>query len=124
MGNIDMKNKGEACVLCAASTYDQKYYFNNKFDKLPESVKKELQIISVLFTEEVGGVFSIEFDEDGEVILKTDADEEDLLYDEIGSGLMVKEIQKNRTELFESLKLFYRFIVLGEKPEDSIFQEE
>ena len=105
-------NMEDICVLCGANAYEQKYYFNQDFDALPESVKKELHIICVLFTEEIGGVLRIEFDEDGDVILHTEADENDLLYDEIGAGLMVKEIQKNRQELFEQLRLFYQVFVL------------
>ena len=45
-------------VLCGANAYEKKYYFNNKFDKIPENIKEELHIICVLFTEEVGGVFT------------------------------------------------------------------
>ena len=43
-------------VLCGANAYEKKYYFNQEFDKLPQSIKDELHIICVLFTEEVGGV--------------------------------------------------------------------
>ena len=41
-------------VLCGANAYEKKYYFNKKFDKIPENIKEELHIICVLFTEEVG----------------------------------------------------------------------
>ena len=34
----------ENVVLCGASAYEQKYYFNKDFDSLPDHVKKELQI--------------------------------------------------------------------------------
>ena len=44
----------ENTVLCAASAYEQKYYLNPAFEKMPESVRNELQIISVLFVEEIG----------------------------------------------------------------------
>ena len=44
-------------VLCASSAYDQKYYLNEAFDKLPDSIKDELKIMAVLFTEDVGGIF-------------------------------------------------------------------
>ena len=37
----------------------------------------------------------------------------DLLYDEIGSGLLVKEVKKRRQELFESLEMFYGSFILG-----------
>ena len=54
------------------------------------------------------------FGEDGTLELETDAAEEDYLYDEIGSGLLIKEIQRTRQELFESLTLFYRVVILHE----------
>lgn len=101
-------------IICGANSYEQKYYFNENFAKLPEAVKEELHIICVLFTEEVGGTFMIGYDDDGHVILITDADEGDLLYDEIGAGLMVKEVRKRRQELFESLEIFYRTFIKGE----------
>ena len=101
-------------VLCGANAYEQKYYFNEKFAGIPESIKEELHVICVLFTEEVGGIFTIVFEKDGSVSLETDAEEDDLLYDEIGSGLLVREIRRNRQEMFESLQLYYRVFILQE----------
>lgn len=109
---MDMSDGKE--VLCGANAYEMKYYFNEKFNGIPESIREELHIICVLFTQEVGGVFTIAFEEDGNVILETDADEEDITYDEISSGLMIGEIRRNRQELFESLSLYYRVFVLKE----------
>ncbi|MCI8975310.1 MAG: hypothetical protein HFH79_17290 [Lachnospiraceae bacterium] len=37
------------------------------------------------------------------------------LYDEISSGLLVREIRMQRQELLESLSLFYRVFVLHEQ---------
>ena len=102
-------------VLCGANAYEQKYYFNEKFAGIPESIKEELHVICVLFTEEVGGVFTIVFDQDGTILLETDAAEEDLLYDEIGSGLLVGEVRRNRQELLESLQLYYRVFILNDR---------
>lgn len=101
-------------VLCAASAYEMKYYFNEQFNAIPESIKEELHILCVLFTEEVGGVFTIAFEEDGNVLLETNADDDDIYYDEISSGLMVSEVRRKRKELFESLSLYYRVFVLKE----------
>ena len=98
-------------ILCGANSYEQKYYFNEKFAKIPESIQEELHIICVLFTEEVGGAFMIGFDEDGSVMLITDANEDDILYDEIGAGLLVKEVQKRKSGLFESLEMFYKTFI-------------
>lgn len=101
-------------VLCGANAYEKKYYFNEKFKSLPESIKEELHIIAVLFTEEVGGVFTVVFEPDGSVSLETDAAEEDILYDEISSGLLIGEIKRKRQELFESLSLYYKVFILNE----------
>lgn len=107
---MDSKNT----VLCAASAYEMKYYFNEQFHAIPESIKEELHILCVLFTEEVGGVFTIAFEEDGNVVLQTNADDDDIYYDEISSGLMVSEVRRKRKELFESLSLYYRVFILKE----------
>ena len=111
--NLDGKDK--RVVLCGANAYEQKYYFNEQFAGIPESIKEELHVICVLFTEEVGGVFTIVFDEDGNVLLETDAEEDDLLYDEISSGLLVGEIRRNRQEMLESLQLYYRVFILHDQ---------
>lgn len=101
-------------VLCGANAYEQKYYFNEQFAKIPQSIQEELHVICVLFTEEVGGIFTIVFEEDGSISLETDAEEDDLLYDEISSGLLVGEIRRNRQEMFESLQLYYKVFILHE----------
>ena len=33
----------DAVVLCAASSYEEKFYLNEDFGDLPESIKQELQ---------------------------------------------------------------------------------
>ena len=108
------QNLEERIVLCGANAYEKKYYFNEKFNGIPESIKEELHIICVLFTEEIGGIFTIEFEEDGSVSLRTEYAPDDFLYDEIGSGLLVGEIRRKRQEMFESLSLYYKVVILGE----------
>ena len=102
-------------VLCGANAYEKKYYFNEEqFKMIPESIKEELHIICVLFTEEVGGVFTIAFEEDGNVVMETNADDDDIYYDEVSSGLLIAEIRRSRQELFESLSLYYRVFIKKE----------
>ena len=57
------------------------------------------------------------FDEDGELIIKTEAEENDPAYDEIGSGLLVKKLRSEKRQLFEELTLFYKVVFLGEEAE-------
>ncbi|MEE0349273.1 MAG: DUF6145 family protein, partial [Lachnospiraceae bacterium] len=74
----------------------------------------ELQIMCVLFTADVGGILTMEFDEEGNLLFQTEADEGDLLYDEIGSVLKIKQIQEQKKELLESLELYYKAFFLNE----------
>ena len=55
--NMDLEGM---TVLCAASSYEQKFYLNEKFAGLPEAIRQELQILCVMYTEEVGGVLTLE----------------------------------------------------------------
>lgn len=97
-------------VLCGASCYSQKYYFNKEFDMLPEQVKQELQILCVMYTEDVGGELTLEFNDDGELEFKAASDEQDYLYDDIGSVLKIKQIRIEKQELLESLEMFYKAV--------------
>ena len=108
----------ERIVLCGANSYEQKYYFNKDFALIPEDIQNEIHIISVLFTEDVGGTFTMVFDEDGTLQLETQVDDGDYLYDEIGSRLLIDKISKTKRELFRSLEMFYKVFILGEKIED------
>ena len=104
----------ERVVLCGANAYEKKYYFNRDFSLIPEDIQNEIHIICVLFTEEIGGIFTMVFDEDGKLQLETTVDDGDYLYDEIGSRLLIGKITKTKQELFRSLELFYKVFILGE----------
>lgn len=102
----------ESLVLCAASAYEKKFYLNDRFSSLPKAVKDELKIICVLHTAEVGGILTIVFDEEGNLEFITEAKEDDLLYDEIGSALKVKQIRETKRELWESLEQYFQVFYL------------
>ena len=121
---VDKDTVEEKVVLCGANAYEKKYYFNEKFAGIPESIKEELHIICVLFTEEIGGIFTIEFDKDGSVSMRTEYAEDDFLYDDIGSGLLVNEVRRKRQEMFESLSLYYRVFILHEDVAELLKDEE
>ena len=89
-------------VLCAASAYEKKYFFNKSFDGIPKDIQDQLHIICVLFTEDIGGIILFEFDKKAS----------DYNYDEIGAALEVKEIQKQRRDMMNGLELYYKAVVL------------
>ena len=113
----------EEMVLCAASSYEQKYYLNPEFESLPEAVKQELQIMCVMYTEDIGGIILLEFMPDGRLQFKVEAEENDYLFDEIGSALKIKQYQSEKRELLESLELYYKVKVLG-IPADELLDDE
>lgn len=108
----------ENVVLCASSAYNKKFWLNDDFKMLPEQIKQDLKIMSVLFTEDVGGVLSLEFEDEGTLVFKVESDEADYLYDEIGSALKIKQLQKEKAELLEALELYYKVFFLGEDASD------
>ena len=109
---MDMSN--QEITLCASNAYNKKFYLNDNFKGLPEAIKEELQIMCVLYTEDVGGVLELVFDEDGNLEFRTSYEEGDFFYDEIGSVLKIKQYQDVKRELLESLEMYYRIVFLGE----------
>lgn len=113
---MDMSNK--EVTLCASNAYSRKYYLNQNFHGLPETIKEELQIMCVLYTEDVGGVLELVYDEEGNLEFRTSFEEGDYFYDEIGSVLKIKQYQSNKRELLESLETYYRIVFLGKGLEE------
>ena len=102
-------------ILCVSSKYEEKYYLNEDFENLPEGIQRELQIMCVTFTEEIGGILTLEYDSKGNLNFITAANEGDLLYDDIGSALKIKQIRDRRRELLEALETYYKVFFLGEQ---------
>ena len=107
----------ENIVLCGASSYVQKYYFNEKFNLLPEEIKNELKIMCVSFAEEAGGILTLEFDNSGDLKFCVRVDDGDFYFDEIESGLKISSYQRKKEELLSQLELFYKMIILREHVE-------
>ena len=108
---MDFLQETDNIVLCGANSYEQKFYLNDQFAGLPESIKQELQIMCVMYTEDVGGILILEYEENGTLIFRSVADESDYLYDEIGSVLKIKELQRSEEELLRSLEMYYRVLL-------------
>lgn len=105
----------EKKVLCASSAYEQKYYLAKEFEALPQAIKDELKIMCVLYTEDIGGIISLVFDEDGSLMFEVSSKEEDLLFDDIGSVLKVKQLKQEKQDLLEALEMYYRVVFLKEE---------
>ncbi|MBO4872030.1 MAG: hypothetical protein J5496_01255 [Lachnospiraceae bacterium] len=104
----------EELVLCGANGDAEKYYFNPRYERLPEAVKEELQAALVLFAEHVGGTILIVFSEEGDPQLKVYPPADPIYYDEIEAGLEISRLQREKEMLFLQLKAFYLAFFGGE----------
>ena len=118
----DIENN-DVVILCAASAYEEKYYLNQDFSGLPESVKEELQIMCVLYTAEIGGILTLQYDEQGNLFFNVTSEENDFMFDEIGSVLKIKQLQNDKRELLESLELYYKAKFLHEDISELLEEE-
>lgn len=104
----------EKIVLCGANSYEEKYYLNPDFDALPDNIKDELKIMCVLYVNDVGGILTLVYNEDGDLTFEVVSEEFDPMFDEIGSQLKIKQIQREKQDLLEALQLYYKVFFLGE----------
>ena len=104
----------EDVVLCVSNAYEKKYYLNEYFNGLPDHIKNELKAMCVLFTEDVGGILMLKYDENGTLQFETEAAEEDILYDEIGAVLKIKQLRNQKADLLQSLELYFKVFFLDE----------
>ena len=110
-------------VLCGANAYEEKYSLNPDFEQLPEEVKNELKIMCVLYVHDVGGILTLVYEEDGELCFEVTSEEFDPMFDDIGSQLKIKELQKEKQDLLQALQLYYRVFFLGEDVEEEPAEE-
>lgn len=104
----------EKIVLCGANSYEKRFYINPDFESLPDTIKDELKVMCVLYTEDVGGILTLVYEENGELCFEVTTEENDFTFDEIGSRLKIKELQRTKSELLEALQLYYKVFFLGE----------
>lgn len=95
-------------TICAASIYQRKYYLDPVFADLPTTIQNELKAMAVLFTEENGGTLQLFFNEAQELELRIAHNSDDFSYDAIGAEYKVRQLARDKEELFEQLALYYR----------------
>ena len=94
-------------ILVTASYYKQKYYFNPKFDAIPAEIRNEIRALCIMTAEKIHGVLTLGFYRNGDIFFEASGEETDYEYDEIGAQLEIKEIKREKMEMFASLRLWY-----------------
>ena len=84
-------------ILAAANNKEQKYFMEEEFKFLPDTIKEDLKRICVYMAEKLNCTFLVGFDDNGDVYFETIKHEGDFDFDEIGAEL----------ELFRAMELWY-----------------
>lgn len=94
-------------VLAGASREKQKYFFEQKFNGLPQTIKDEIKSICIIMAERLGCTFLISFEENGDILFEIVKNEGDIDFDDIGAELEMKSLKSEKKELIKALKLWY-----------------
>lgn len=95
-------------ILCSASKYTRKFFWNPDFQDCPKELRQEMQILCVMFTEEVGGIVIVYFDDNGSITMVSSGEEDDPYFDRIGSGLKLEQVKGEKRQLFERIEAYYQ----------------
>ncbi|MEI3506062.1 MAG: DUF6145 family protein [Anaerotignum faecicola] len=93
-------------ILAAANNKEQKYFMEEEFKFLPDTIKEDLKRICVYMAEKLNCTFLVGFDDNGDVYFETIKHEGDFDFDEIGAELEIKRLQKEELELFRAMELW------------------
>ena len=75
-------------------------------------VKNEMKIMCVLYVNDVGGILTLVYEENGYLCFEVTSKEFDPMFDEIGSQLKIKELQREKQDLLEALQMYYKVFFL------------
>ena len=73
-------------ILAAANNKEQKYFMEEEFKFLPDTIKEDLKRICVYMAEKLNCTFLVGFDDNGDVYFETIKHEGDFDFDEIFEG--------------------------------------
>lgn len=91
-------------VICV-SPYKHKYYFEPTFSDIPEAIQQEVTSNIATLADKVKAIISLGFYEDGTIYIEQTA--EDGFDDEIGIALEVKKFERENSEMFRSMRMWY-----------------
>lgn len=97
----------ERKILAAADAGKQKYFLEPAFRELPESIREEVRVICVLLAQKLNCTFLMGFDEEGALYFETVRREDDFDFDDIGAGLEINALRREKKELLRALELWY-----------------
>lgn len=95
-------------IIAGAAFENEKFYFEQEFNDIPDSIKDEIKIICVTIAFKLECTFLIGFHEDGDVFFEIIKPEDAIDFDDIGAELEVKEVKRQKSELLKALSMWYK----------------
>lgn len=104
------QNNKNLIPIIVSNSYIKKYYIDERLTSLPKEIRDNLKIAFVKFTEEVGGVLQVVFDnENYEIFLTIDKSDDDIVFDEIDAKYKLSKIEKENEKVFDDIATFCKF---------------
>ena len=109
----------EKHILISVSPIVHKYYLNEKYKDLPDSIIETLRAKLGVIAEKTHCIISLGFYDNGEIFIE-ERKEDPMYYDDIGASLEIKKLQQEEAETFRSIKMWY---VLYHTPNGMIMRD-
>lgn len=104
------ETKKNVIPIIVSNSYIKKYYLDERLNVLPKEVKDALKILFVKLTEEVGGVATVNFDNDTyEIFTEIGKNDDDFMFDEINATYKLSKIERENEKIFDDIATFCKF---------------
>lgn len=104
----------ESIPIIVSNSYIKKYYLDNRLEILPKEIKNKLKEVFVTFTENVGGILVVVFDNKNyNLLLNIEKNDDDISFDEINANYKLSKLENENIELFEQIAKFCKFKLNG-----------
>lgn len=114
MSQNNFDNNNELIPIIISNSYIKKYYLDNRLETLPKEIKDTLKRIFVTFTENVGGMAVVTFDnKDYKLVFEIKKNDDDIGFDEINANYKLTRLEQENIELFDQIAKFCKFKLNG-----------
>lgn len=97
-------------VIAAASSYNEKFFLNDAYNRLPKNILDELTASVVALAASIGGMATISV-VDNQIVVLGEHSEDDFDFDEIHARFMVDMFVEEKQAFLEQLLTFHRLFV-------------
>lgn len=112
--NVNINNQcdihNDLTPIIVSNSYIKKYYLDSRLEILPKEVKDEVKRTLMKFTEEVGGIVLVMYDNvDNKIFFRVSKVDDDISYDEINASYKLSKLERENAETFEQIAEFCKF---------------